>query len=95
MYTSHQRVVRLKIECTSVLIMAMTSLSVSSYTYEQYKETADWLLAHTDIRPKVAIICGTGLGGLADLLENKKTFPYKDIPRFPRSTGSWKWVATL
>ncbi|KAG9273232.1 purine nucleoside phosphorylase-like [Astyanax mexicanus] len=59
---------------------------LSSYTYEEYKETVDWLLANTHIRPKVAIICGTGLGGLADLLENKNVFPYKDIPRFPRST---------
>ncbi|XP_066541111.1 purine nucleoside phosphorylase 6 [Hoplias malabaricus] len=62
------------------------SSSQCSYMYEEYKETADWLLTHTDIRPKVAIICGTGLGGLADLLVNKTVFPYKDIPRFPHST---------
>ena len=57
------------------------------YTFEEYKETADWLLAHTTQRPKVAIICGSGLGGLADLLKDKNVFPYKDIPRFPTSTG--------
>lgn len=57
-----------------------------SYRYEDYRETADWLLGHTQQRPKVAIICGSGLGGLADLLENRNTFPYKDIPRFPQST---------
>uniref|UniRef100_A0A4W5M6K4 purine-nucleoside phosphorylase n=1 Tax=Hucho hucho TaxID=62062 RepID=A0A4W5M6K4_9TELE len=38
------------------------------------------------ILPFVAIICGSGLGGLADLLENSVAFPYKDIPRFPQST---------
>lgn len=58
-----------------------------SYSYEEYKETADWLLAHTEQRPKVAIICGSGLGSLADLLADKTVFPYKDIPRFPISTG--------
>ncbi|XP_056138425.1 purine nucleoside phosphorylase 6 [Lampris incognitus] len=57
-----------------------------SYSYEDYKETAEWLLAHTEQRPKVAIICGSGLGGLADLLDDKIAFPYKDIPRFPIST---------
>lgn len=57
------------------------------YSYDDYKETADWLLNHTEHRPKVAIICGSGLGGLADLLENKAVFPYQDIPRFPTSTG--------
>jgi len=62
-------------------------LCPSSYSYEEYKETSDWLLANTDIRPKVAIICGSGLGGLADLLENKNVFPYDKIPRFPHSTG--------
>uniref|UniRef100_A0A8C2PXJ2 Purine nucleoside phosphorylase n=1 Tax=Cyprinus carpio TaxID=7962 RepID=A0A8C2PXJ2_CYPCA len=61
-------------------------LFLYSYSYEDYKETADWLLANTDIRPKVAIICGSGLGGLADLLDNKKVFPYHNIPRFPQST---------
>ncbi|CAG5958444.1 unnamed protein product [Menidia menidia] len=57
-----------------------------SYSYEDYRETADWLLAHTEKRPKVAIICGSGLGGLAELLEDKNAFPYEDIPRFPTST---------
>uniref|UniRef100_H3AFG7 Purine nucleoside phosphorylase n=1 Tax=Latimeria chalumnae TaxID=7897 RepID=H3AFG7_LATCH len=56
------------------------------YSYETYKETADWLLAHTKQRPKIAVICGSGLGALADLLKNKMVFPYEDIPRFPRST---------
>ncbi|XP_077372586.1 purine nucleoside phosphorylase 6 [Festucalex cinctus] len=54
--------------------------------YDDCKETADWLLARTKQRPKVAIICGSGLGGLADLVEDKIVFPYKDIPRFPTST---------
>uniref|UniRef100_UPI0037E978BA purine nucleoside phosphorylase 6 n=1 Tax=Semicossyphus pulcher TaxID=241346 RepID=UPI0037E978BA len=66
--------------------MASSSTSQCRYSYEEYKETADWLLAHTEQRPKVAIICGSGLGGLAELLVDKTVFPYKDIPRFPTST---------
>ncbi|KFZ63825.1 Purine nucleoside phosphorylase, partial [Podiceps cristatus] len=54
--------------------------------YEVCKETADWLRARTIQRPKIAIICGSGLGGLADVLDNKTVFPYEDIPHFPRST---------
>ncbi|KTG34494.1 hypothetical protein cypCar_00005187 [Cyprinus carpio] len=64
----------------------MSTSSECSYSYEEYKETADWLLANTDTRPKVAIICGSGLGGLADLLDKKKAFPYDKIPHFPHST---------
>ncbi|XP_074838781.1 purine nucleoside phosphorylase [Carettochelys insculpta] len=55
-------------------------------TYEQHKETADWLLAQTSHRPSLAIICGSGLGGLADLLSDPVVFDYADIPNFPRST---------
>lgn len=65
---------------------ATSSSSQGRYSYDDYKETADWLLAHTKQRPKVAIICGSGLGGLAELLVDKTVFPYKDIPRFPVST---------
>ncbi|XP_043914174.1 purine nucleoside phosphorylase isoform X2 [Protopterus annectens] len=55
-------------------------------TYEQYQETADWLLANTEHRPTVAIICGSGLGGLADTLKDQTAFNYSDIPNFPHST---------
>ncbi|XP_048373939.1 purine nucleoside phosphorylase [Sphaerodactylus townsendi] len=56
------------------------------YTYEDGKKTADWLLANTKHRPKVAIICGSGLGGLADLLKDQVVFEYTKIPQFPHST---------
>ncbi|RXM95938.1 Purine nucleoside phosphorylase [Acipenser ruthenus] len=56
------------------------------YTYEEYKVTADWLLANTEHRPLIAIICGSGLGGLAEILKDQKVFSYSDIPNFPQST---------
>ncbi|XP_034267396.1 purine nucleoside phosphorylase [Pantherophis guttatus] len=56
------------------------------YTYEDYKRTADWLLSKTKHRPRVAIICGSGLGGLADLLKDQVVFDYAKIPNFPQST---------
>lgn len=36
--------------------------------------------------PKLAIILGSGLGGLAEKIENKIVIKYKDIPDFPIST---------
>uniref|UniRef100_A0A3Q2QLS3 Purine nucleoside phosphorylase n=1 Tax=Fundulus heteroclitus TaxID=8078 RepID=A0A3Q2QLS3_FUNHE len=65
---------------------ASSSSTQCSYSYEDYKETADWLLEQTEKRPKVAIICGSGLGGLAELLDEKIMFPYEGIPHFPTST---------
>jgi len=42
-----------------------------------------------DFKPKVAIICGSGLGEIAELVEDKIILPYSDIPEFPRSTGNY------
>lgn len=46
--------------------------------------------------PKVAIVCGSGLGGLADTIEPepKVELAYATIPNFPRSTGEWKEAVT-
>ncbi|XP_077059545.1 purine nucleoside phosphorylase 4a isoform X1 [Siphateles boraxobius] len=54
--------------------------------HEDYQRTADWLLSQTQHRPKVAIICGSGLGMLADTLKCQDSFKYSDIPGFPQST---------
>ncbi|XP_029436399.1 purine nucleoside phosphorylase isoform X1 [Rhinatrema bivittatum] len=58
----------------------------TGYTYEEYKETADWLLAKTKCRPSVAVVLGSGLGGLAELMEDREAIKYSDIPNFPQST---------
>ena len=51
------------------------------------KEIADWILERVEIRPKIGIVCGSGLGGLGDRLENTNIIPYSVIPSFPNSTG--------
>ncbi|XP_055794361.1 uncharacterized protein LOC129865523 isoform X2 [Salvelinus fontinalis] len=60
--------------------------SSTGYSYEDCKATADWLLAQTSVRPVVGIVCGSGMGGLADMLKDQVAFNYKDIPNFPQST---------
>jgi len=39
--------------------------------------------------PKIAIVCGSGLGGLAQTIdpEPKAEIPYASVPGFPVSTG--------
>lgn len=53
---------------------------------ETIKETAEWLRAHTELRPHIAIILGTGLGHLASEIDIVDAFPYADVPHFPVST---------
>uniref|UniRef100_A0A182MBH3 Purine-nucleoside phosphorylase n=1 Tax=Anopheles culicifacies TaxID=139723 RepID=A0A182MBH3_9DIPT len=56
------------------------------YTYDTLQEIANYLLARTELRPKVGIICGSGLGTLADQLTDVDSFDYESIPHFPVST---------
>lgn len=53
---------------------------------EKFKETAVYILQKIDYKPKVGIILGSGLGGLADKVENATVIPYSEIPNFPTST---------
>lgn len=53
---------------------------------ETIKETAEWLRAHTELRPHIAIILGTGLGHLASEIDIVDAFPYADVPHLPVST---------
>ena len=49
-------------------------------------ETASFLTAKMQYLPKVGIILGTGLGGLADSIDVKYSIEYSTIPNFPVST---------
>ncbi len=55
-------------------------------------ERADYLAAveairsHTNFPAKVGVVLGSGLGGLADAVENAVSIPYSQIPKFPLST---------
>lgn len=56
------------------------------YSYEQIHQIANYLLEKTRTRPTIGIICGSGLGGLAESIEDRDLFPYHKIPSFPTST---------
>lgn len=60
--------------------------------YVRATETAQYVcsqLPEALQNPKVAIVCGSGLGGLADTIEAepKVELAYGSIPNFPKSTG--------
>lgn len=49
-------------------------------------ETVKYLEGRIEEKPSIALILGSGLGGLADLIESPLDIEYKDIPNFPVST---------
>ena len=48
---------------------------------------AQFLMSQTPVRPKIALVLGSGLGGFADELSDATQIPYTNIPFFPRSTA--------
>ena len=53
----------------------------------QVREATDVIHRHSSGRPRVGIILGTGLGGLAQEIRTEATLDYEAIPHFPRSTA--------
>jgi purine-nucleoside phosphorylase len=47
---------------------------------------ADFILKQTDIRAKVGIVLGTGLGGLGAQVDAAARIPFRDIPGMPQAT---------
>jgi len=58
------------------------------FGFDDCVEVSQWLKERTKIRPRIGIICGSGLGGLAEILKEIQAFNYADIPKFPTSTVS-------
>ncbi len=54
--------------------------------YDEVVEATTALQARTSIKPIIALILGSGLGDLADEIENASVVPYTEIPHFARST---------
>jgi len=64
----------------------MAEQSMVGHVYEDVKKITDFLLSKTTYRPTIGVICGSGLGGLVDNVEEKFSIDYADIPGFPLST---------
>jgi purine-nucleoside phosphorylase len=56
-------------------------------TFTQAESAAAFLLSQTKLRPRIALVLGSGLGGFADELTDAAQIPYGQIPAFPRSTA--------
>lgn len=53
----------------------------------EIEEAAAYLRARVGEVPKLALVLGSGLGGLADEVEEAVVVPYGEIPHFPVSTA--------
>ena len=56
--------------------------------YDKIQDAKAAIVARWNQRPKVAIVLGTGLGGLVDDIDVEAVIEYGDIPHFPISTAT-------
>lgn len=61
-------------------------MSTPYLTLEQIDQAADAVRERTDYKPRVAMILGSGLNGLADSVQKPEIIPYADLPHMPVST---------
>jgi len=55
--------------------------------FERAGQAADFIFSQTVLRPKIALVLGSGLGAFADEFAEATKIPYEGIPHFPRSTA--------
>ncbi|QOR35130.1 purine-nucleoside phosphorylase [Clostridium sp. 'deep sea'] len=54
--------------------------------YEKVVQSAKFIQDKTNFNPKIAVILGSGLGDLVNVITHKQIIEYKDIPNFPQVT---------
>jgi purine-nucleoside phosphorylase len=64
-----------------------TAENTAASEFERAKEAAQFILSQTKLRPKIALVLGSGLGAFADEFTGAVKLPYQTIPHFPLSTA--------
>src|SRR5580658_2830666 len=60
---------------------------IASSEFSRATSAAKFILGKTRLRPRIALVLGSGLGAFADEFETPTKIPYKTIPHFPQSTA--------
>ena len=55
--------------------------------FSRATRAAKFILGKTKLRPRIALVLGSGLGAFADEFGGPTKIPYKKIPHFPQSTA--------
>ena len=58
-----------------------------SLEFQHAERAAKFILSKTKLRPRIALVLGSGLGAFADEFFSATKIPYTKIPGFPRSTA--------
>jgi purine-nucleoside phosphorylase len=67
--------------------MSMLSTQKSGQEFSRAEAAAKYIQKKSKLRPKIALVLGSGLGAFADEFANAIRIPYAKIPNFPQSTA--------
>jgi purine-nucleoside phosphorylase len=56
--------------------------------FPRAERASKFILSKTKLRPRIALVLGSGLGAFGDELSEATRVPYEKIPHFPRSTAA-------
>ncbi len=66
---------------------ATQAKSKPSVEFVRAERAAKFILGKTKLRPRIALVLGSGLGDFADEFTSATKIPYAKIPNFPQSTA--------
>lgn len=61
-------------------------MTVTNSVFEKATSAAEFIASRAQLRPRAAIVLGSGLGAFAEKLEQATSIPFAEIPHFPQST---------
>jgi purine-nucleoside phosphorylase len=56
------------------------------FTMQDFENAVNIIREHTDLKPRVGMILGSGLNALAESIEDATIIPYQGLPNYPVST---------
>ena len=72
---------------SAISVQPSAQKSKPSLEFVQAERAARFILAKTKLRPRIALVLGSGLGAFADEFADATKIPYAKIPNFPQSTA--------
>ena len=67
--------------------VAAPAANASATEFERAEAAAKYIFSHTSLRPKIALVLGSGLGAFAEEFSAAVKIAYAKIPHFPQSTA--------
>jgi len=73
--------------CLALNYSATMAPKIAHSEFSQATRAARFILSKTKLRPRIALVLGSGLGAFAEEFANAVRIPYKKIPHYPQSTA--------